>query len=104
NRWESRSVPFFTRKPLLETVKGFFRLHTSQKVSIWILSKGQLLWPKSHTKDPLSKVYRDPATQPYYPYRSVWYCFKVLRYYLVIYFPAITGPAKTKMTEEWTML
>ncbi|MCW8309679.1 hypothetical protein K7A41_00390, partial [Sphingobacterium sp. InxBP1] len=25
NRWESRSVPFFTRKPLLETVKGFFR-------------------------------------------------------------------------------
>ncbi|WP_208642612.1 hypothetical protein, partial [Sphingobacterium detergens] len=32
NRWESRSVPFFTRKPLLETVKGFFRLHTSQKV------------------------------------------------------------------------
>ncbi|WP_343539791.1 hypothetical protein, partial [Sphingobacterium thalpophilum] len=26
NRWESRSVPFFTRKPLLETVKGFFRL------------------------------------------------------------------------------
>ncbi|WP_346088970.1 hypothetical protein, partial [Sphingobacterium ginsenosidimutans] len=32
NRWESRSVPFFTRKPLLETVKGFFRLHTFQKV------------------------------------------------------------------------
>ncbi|MGB3103945.1 hypothetical protein, partial [Sphingobacterium siyangense] len=29
NRWESRSVPFFTRKPLLETVKGFFRLSTS---------------------------------------------------------------------------
>ncbi|WP_343571173.1 hypothetical protein, partial [Sphingobacterium sp.] len=29
NRWESRSVPFFTRKPLLETVKGFFRLDTS---------------------------------------------------------------------------
>ncbi len=29
NRWESRSVPFFTRKPLLETVKGFFRLNTS---------------------------------------------------------------------------
>ncbi|WP_294187006.1 hypothetical protein, partial [uncultured Sphingobacterium sp.] len=29
NRWESRSVPFFTRKPLLETVKGFFRLTTS---------------------------------------------------------------------------
>ncbi|MDR3009434.1 MAG: hypothetical protein LBV59_15985, partial [Sphingobacterium sp.] len=28
NRWESRSVPFFTRKPLLETVKGFFRLYT----------------------------------------------------------------------------
>ncbi|WP_343558485.1 hypothetical protein, partial [Sphingobacterium sp.] len=28
NRWESRSVPFFTRKPLLETVKGFFRLET----------------------------------------------------------------------------
>ncbi|MDR3010552.1 MAG: hypothetical protein LBV59_21685, partial [Sphingobacterium sp.] len=28
NRWESRSVPFFTRKPLLETVKGFFRLST----------------------------------------------------------------------------
>ncbi|MGJ1309555.1 hypothetical protein ACR78O_18275, partial [Sphingobacterium multivorum] len=28
NRWESRSVPFFTRKPLLETVKGFFRLDT----------------------------------------------------------------------------
>ncbi|MGJ1444420.1 hypothetical protein ACR788_24355, partial [Sphingobacterium siyangense] len=27
--WESRSVPFFTRKPLLETVKGFFRLSTS---------------------------------------------------------------------------
>ncbi|MGE8428671.1 MAG: hypothetical protein ACN6O7_12370, partial [Sphingobacterium sp.] len=27
--WESRSVPFFTRKPLLETVKGFFRLDTS---------------------------------------------------------------------------
>ncbi|MDM1294813.1 hypothetical protein HX021_11000, partial [Sphingobacterium sp. N143] len=26
NRWESRSVPFFTRKPLLETVKGFLRL------------------------------------------------------------------------------
>jgi len=25
-------VPFFTRKPLLETVKGFFRLQTSQKV------------------------------------------------------------------------
>ncbi|WP_336830073.1 hypothetical protein, partial [Sphingobacterium multivorum] len=25
---ESRSVPFFTRKPLLETVKGFFRLDT----------------------------------------------------------------------------
>ncbi|MGJ1439576.1 hypothetical protein ACR79U_26905, partial [Sphingobacterium siyangense] len=25
----SRSVPFFTRKPLLETVKGFFRLDTS---------------------------------------------------------------------------
>ncbi|MGE8428763.1 MAG: hypothetical protein ACN6O7_12835, partial [Sphingobacterium sp.] len=24
-----RSVPFFTRKPLLETVKGFFRLDTS---------------------------------------------------------------------------
>ncbi|WP_346085624.1 hypothetical protein, partial [Sphingobacterium ginsenosidimutans] len=32
NRWESRSVPFFTRKPLLETVKGFFRLVTSQKI------------------------------------------------------------------------
>ncbi|MDR2274288.1 MAG: hypothetical protein LBF27_25490, partial [Sphingobacterium sp.] len=30
NRWESRSVPFFTRKPLLETVKGFFRLGTPQ--------------------------------------------------------------------------
>ncbi|MGJ1377375.1 hypothetical protein ACR79Q_14600, partial [Sphingobacterium multivorum] len=29
NRWESRSVPFFTRKPLLETVKGFLRLDTS---------------------------------------------------------------------------
>ncbi|WP_223583395.1 hypothetical protein, partial [Sphingobacterium sp. GVS05A] len=28
NRWESRSVPFFTQKPLLETVKGFLRLHT----------------------------------------------------------------------------
>ncbi|MDM1295367.1 hypothetical protein HX021_13850, partial [Sphingobacterium sp. N143] len=25
NRWESRSVPFFTQKPLLETVKGFLR-------------------------------------------------------------------------------
>ncbi|MDR6737527.1 hypothetical protein, partial [Sphingobacterium sp. 2149] len=32
NRWESRSVPFFTRKPLLETVKGFFRLNTSMAV------------------------------------------------------------------------
>ncbi|MCS4228339.1 hypothetical protein, partial [Sphingobacterium sp. BIGb0165] len=30
--WESRSVPFFTQKPLLETVKGFLRLHTSQKI------------------------------------------------------------------------
>ncbi|WP_336876148.1 hypothetical protein, partial [Sphingobacterium multivorum] len=30
NRWESRSVPFFTRKPLLETVKGFFRLGNSR--------------------------------------------------------------------------
>ncbi|MGE8293905.1 MAG: hypothetical protein ACN6ON_19595, partial [Sphingobacterium sp.] len=26
------SVPFFTRKPLLETVKGFFRLYTFQKI------------------------------------------------------------------------
>ncbi|MCS4225280.1 hypothetical protein M2408_001375 [Sphingobacterium sp. BIGb0165] len=25
-------MPFFTRKPLLETVKGFLRLHTSQKI------------------------------------------------------------------------
>jgi len=25
-------VPFFTQKPLLETVKGFLRLHTSQKI------------------------------------------------------------------------
>ncbi|MFE7253590.1 hypothetical protein ACFU8T_17050, partial [Sphingobacterium spiritivorum] len=24
NRWESRSVPFFIRKPFLETDKGFF--------------------------------------------------------------------------------
>ncbi|MGJ1364673.1 hypothetical protein, partial [Sphingobacterium spiritivorum] len=24
NRWESRSVPFFKRKPFLETDKGFF--------------------------------------------------------------------------------
>ncbi|WP_208642624.1 hypothetical protein, partial [Sphingobacterium detergens] len=45
NRWESRSVPFFTRKPLLETVKGFFRLHTSQKVpeGQWCRSYGGTL-------------------------------------------------------------
>ncbi|WP_294185673.1 hypothetical protein, partial [uncultured Sphingobacterium sp.] len=37
NRWESRSVPFFTRKPLLETVKGFFRLDTYFRISMWRL-------------------------------------------------------------------
>ncbi|MCS4167643.1 hypothetical protein M2419_004770 [Sphingobacterium sp. BIGb0116] len=27
-------MPFFTRKPLLETVKGFFRLNTSMAVTL----------------------------------------------------------------------
>ncbi|MDR0263633.1 MAG: hypothetical protein LBJ04_10445, partial [Sphingobacterium sp.] len=34
NRWESRSVPFFTRKPLLETVKGFFRFSTFRVITL----------------------------------------------------------------------
>ncbi|MGJ1379057.1 hypothetical protein ACR79Q_23175, partial [Sphingobacterium multivorum] len=37
NRWESRSVPFFTRKPLLETVKGFFRLATCLSITVKIV-------------------------------------------------------------------
>ncbi|MGE8378981.1 MAG: hypothetical protein ACN6PN_11545, partial [Sphingobacterium sp.] len=53
--WESRSVPFFTRKPLLETVKGFFRLQTSQKV------------PESNGT--ATKPHRDKSPKLYYKIR-----------------------------------
>ncbi|WP_333577412.1 hypothetical protein, partial [Sphingobacterium sp.] len=41
--------PFFTRKPLLETVKGFFRLNTSMAIT---------LPPLTITAYPLYIVYR----------------------------------------------
>ncbi|WP_208642542.1 hypothetical protein, partial [Sphingobacterium detergens] len=62
-RWESRSVPFFTRKPLLETVKGFFRLHTSQKVP-----EGQWHRDKVHRGD--TRKSGTDVPQPYYLVQS----------------------------------
>ncbi|MGB3063473.1 hypothetical protein, partial [Sphingobacterium thalpophilum] len=43
NRWESRSVPFFTRKPLLETVKGFFRFEPLMFLR-WMTNKMDLTY------------------------------------------------------------
>ncbi|WP_233789307.1 hypothetical protein, partial [Sphingobacterium sp. HMA12] len=49
-RWESRSVPFFTRKPLLETVKGFFRLYPFYRASL--VQQGYRLRGKSGDSGP----------------------------------------------------
>ncbi|MFU1858049.1 hypothetical protein ACK8HY_13615, partial [Sphingobacterium sp. NGMCC 1.201703] len=43
-----RSVPFFTRKPLLETVKGFFRLHTFAAASLRAANRAGWGVPHSH--------------------------------------------------------
>uniref|UniRef100_UPI001CBC1ACD hypothetical protein n=1 Tax=Sphingobacterium sp. GVS05A TaxID=2862679 RepID=UPI001CBC1ACD len=71
NRWESRSVPFFTQKPLLETVKGFLRLHTSQKIP---KSNGAATKPTGVTLGKVAQMFRNPTIW----YKAVWHCSKVL--------------------------
>ncbi|MGJ1395579.1 hypothetical protein, partial [Sphingobacterium sp. UBA6308] len=76
NRWESRSVPFFTRKPLLETVKGFFRLATCLYFPVQcycissVLPCTMLLHifrtsPTGAVLEPLLSLFKPPPTAPF---------------------------------------